>query len=195
MQFVSVTHFKKAMLLVLWVFLMIMSSAAERLHLSCLCKGLPGHLTLYQLSPELPKNCTEKGWEDAHKTAITRGSEPDKSLVHSLTDQTLVMRECRSYLHFTAQCGVFVEANCTCDCSPDSGPPPTSAPVMKPSHKTRNAHDRVLQFFLSVSLLGIIVFVVYLRTTLRSWICWICSVDKQDELPEAEVPFTGVTAT
>ncbi|XP_033477113.1 uncharacterized protein LOC117253646 isoform X1 [Epinephelus lanceolatus] len=98
--------------------LMVAVAAAESQHaLTCNVTQLHDGSFRYQLSR--PSNSTkcETCWEDHNKTVIALDFDFDRKLVQNLTDQFIILKECKDYLHYTKACKVWEEAHCKVNCT------------------------------------------------------------------------------
>ncbi|XP_049910371.1 uncharacterized protein LOC126396387 [Epinephelus moara] len=98
--------------------LMVAVAAVESQHtLTCNVTQLHDGSFRYQLSrPSNSAQC-ETCWEDHNKTVIALDFDFDRKLVQNLTDQFIILKECKDYLHYTKACKVWEEAHCRVNCT------------------------------------------------------------------------------
>lgn len=102
--------------------LMVSAAAEAPSGLFCNVSALGHGQFQYRLSEPVGSEC-DPGWEDRNRTAITvsRSGTQDfnRTLVQNLTNQTLILNQCKDYLRFTAMCqtGFNKEARCVFNCS------------------------------------------------------------------------------
>ncbi|XP_072244969.1 uncharacterized protein [Leuresthes tenuis] len=116
---------RRALLVGLVALLLFQCPPAAAASLHCNVTQLPNGTFRFQLSePPSCSSCSScssctMSWEDTSGIVISRDSTFNKSLVESLTDQSIDLKTCHDHLHYTRECCVThsVETDCRVNCS------------------------------------------------------------------------------
>ncbi|CAL1591670.1 unnamed protein product [Knipowitschia caucasica] len=114
--------------------LMVASASRAASNLNCSCTTLPGGKVRFDLSPAPPDDCLEaRQWLLLNGTAIVAKDDFDRSLVLSVTRQSLTLKAVLGHVQFNAWCSSgYFEADCTSEIntllSPANHSSPTPAP-------------------------------------------------------------------
>ncbi|XP_035763481.1 uncharacterized protein LOC118454129 [Neolamprologus brichardi] len=135
------------------------SAAESPSSLTCNSTRLPNGSVLFQLPHGPSSSSCRTCWEDQNKTVMARGSRFYEAFVHSLTDDSIILADCRPLRYILECSGMLQEIDCAVNCSSHldpASPSPNSTHPDKPEWITGA---------IAVSLLssGIIVIVMLWR--------------------------------
>ncbi|XP_076736512.1 uncharacterized protein LOC143415052 [Maylandia zebra] len=132
-----------------------LSAAESPSSLTCNSTRLSNGSVLFQLPHGPSSSSCSTCWEDQNKTVMARGSRFHEVFVHSLTDNSIILADCRPLRYILECSGMLQEIECAVNCSSHLDP---ASPSPNPTHPDKPKWTTRAIF--AVSLLSSVIFII-----------------------------------